>query len=127
RAGGQQLIHAISPRRTTVRAGVTEGQSRTSAGLTSDDWPMARCHNLQRFSCCTTYEEFFVRHVGWQPGVLVSVLQAPVLRAKTLNKQFLVVCIAVRRALGNVRRVAKARPQGQPGHGAATDAERGAG
>ena len=68
-----------------------------------------------------------MRHVGWQPGIFVGVLQAPILGAKTLDKQILVVRIAVGHAPGNVRRVAKVRRPGHTGHGVATDAERGAG
>src|SRR5262249_18930627 len=117
----------ISPWRTAVGTGVAEGQSRTSVGPASDDWPMVRCHGLQLYGCCTAYEEFFVRHLGWQPGIFVSVLQASGLGTKTLDKQVLVVRIAVSHAPGDVRRVAKVRRSRHTGHGIATDAERGAG
>src|SRR5262249_3425707 len=106
RARQQQLVDTVSPRRSAACTGVAEGQACAAARVASDNRPMVCSDDIEILRCCTTRAELFVRYLSWEPGVFIGILEPAILRAKTLDKQVLIISIAMRHAPGHVRRIA---------------------
>src|SRR5262249_24294715 len=124
RARPQQLVDTVSPRRSAACTGVAEGQACAVARVASDNRPMVCSDDIEILRCCTTRAELFVRYLSWEPGVFIGILERAILRAKTLDKQVLIISIAMCHAPGHVLSMAEVRCPGHAGYGVATDAER---